>query len=115
MPKKTEKTLTVALSIFCSSADNINLCPVADAEGFHCCQCSTSKWLTFISRVEFSFLKINKVLNLPKSSCGRRCIIWHRLEDTIFLVVPFLAQFAIPCNVLSVLASSFPATNIQIF
>ena len=30
---------------------------------------------------------------------------WYRLEDTIFLVVPFLAQFAIPCNVLSVLAS----------
>ena len=29
-------------------------------EGFHCCQCSTSKWLTFISGVEFSFLKINK-------------------------------------------------------
>ena len=39
---------------------------------------------------------------------------WHRLEDTIFLVVPILAQFAILFNVLSVLAS-FPTTNMQIF
>ena len=38
----------------------------------------------------------------------------HRLEDTIIPVVPFLAQFVIPCNVLSVPAS-FPTTNIQIF
>ena len=39
---------------------------------------------------------------------------WHGLEDTIFLVVPFLTQFPIPCNLLIVLAS-FPTTNIQIF
>ena len=26
--------------------------------GCHCCQCSTLKWLTLISRVEFSFLKM---------------------------------------------------------
>ena len=29
----------------------------ADAGGCHCCQCSTPKWLTLISRFEFSFLK----------------------------------------------------------
>ena len=37
----------------------VNICydSGADAGGFHCCQCSTPKWLTLISRVEFSFLK----------------------------------------------------------
>ena len=30
----------------------------ADAGGCHCCQCSTPKWLTLISRVEVSFLKM---------------------------------------------------------
>ena len=29
-----------------------------DAGGCHCCQCSTTKWLTLISKVEFSSLKM---------------------------------------------------------
>ena len=46
-----------------------------------------------------------------KSSCGRHCSeTLTSVQDTIFLVVPFLTQFAIPCNVPSVLAS-FPTTN----
>ena len=32
----------------------------ADAGGYHCCQCSTPKWLTLISRVEFSFLTFSE-------------------------------------------------------
>ena len=90
-----------------------------DAGGCHCCQCSTPKWLTLISRVEFSVLKIlwTRFSNLTESSCGRHCserdadIGW---DDTVFFLVPFLTQFAIPCNVLSLLAS-FSITNIQIF
>ena len=72
------------------------------------------KRLTLISRAKFSFLK--KILKFDwKKVCAtlqwaRR---WYWLEDKIFLA-PFLTQFAILCNVLSVLAS-FPATNIQIF
>ena len=38
-----------------------------------------------------------------------RC--WHRLDNTIFLVVLFLAQFLIPCNIVA----SFPTTNLKIF
>ena len=92
--------------------------PVADAGGCHCCQCSTPKWLTLIFRVEFSFLKMLRIRfsNLTKSSYGRHCseTLTSVGEDTIFLFALFLAQFAILCNVLSVLAS-FPTTNIQIF
>ena len=32
--------------------------PGADAGGCHCCQCSTPKWLTLISKVEVSFRKM---------------------------------------------------------
>ena len=47
----------------------------ADAEGCHCCQCSTPKWLTLISRVQFSFLKKlwTRFSNLTKIRCGRHC------------------------------------------
>ena len=43
--------------------------------GSHCCQCNTPKWLTLISRVEFSFLKIlwTRFSNLTKSRCGWHC------------------------------------------
>ena len=89
----------------------------ADAGSCHCCHCSTQKWLTLISRVDFSFLEMlrTRFSNLTKSNCGRHCSeTLTSVGDTIFLVVPFLAQFAIPCNVLSVLAS-FLTTNIQSF
>ena len=93
--------------------------PVADAGGCHCCQCSTPKWLTLIFRVEFSFLKMLRIRfsNLTKSSYGRHC------SETLTSVGGYnfsccpvfsIAQFAIPCNIPSVLAS-FPTTNIQIF
>ena len=38
--------------------------------GCHCCQCSTPKWLTLISNVEFSFLKMlrTRLSNLTKMS-----------------------------------------------
>ena len=47
----------------------------ADAGGCHCCQCSTPKWLTLVSRVEFSFLKKpwTRFSNLTKSRCRRHC------------------------------------------
>ena len=47
----------------------------ADAGDCHCRQCSTSKWLTLISRVELLFLKIlwTRFSKLTKSSCGRHC------------------------------------------
>ena len=47
----------------------------ADAGGCHCYQRSTPKWLTLISRVEFSFLKMlwKRFSNLSESSCGRHC------------------------------------------
>ena len=34
------------------------MCAEADAGGCPCCQCSTPKWLTLISRVEFSIVKM---------------------------------------------------------
>ena len=90
--------------------------PRVDAGGWQCCQCSTPKWLTLISMVEFSFLKMlwTRLSNLTTSSSGWHCsVTLNRLEDTIFLVILFLTQFAIPYNVLSVLAS-FSATKLQI-
>ena len=49
--------------------------PEVDAEGCHCCQCSTPKRLTLISRVETSFLKMLWTIfsNLTKGSCGQHC------------------------------------------
>ena len=43
--------------------------------GCHCCQYSSTKWLTIIFRVEFSFLKMlrTRFSNLSKSSYGRHC------------------------------------------
>ena len=49
--------------------------PRVDAGGWQCCQCSTPKWLTLISMVEFSFLKMlwTRLSNLTKSSSGWHC------------------------------------------
>ena len=49
--------------------------PRVDAGGWQCCQCSTPKWLTLISMVEFSFLKMlwTRLSNLNKSSSGWHC------------------------------------------
>ena len=50
-----------------------------------------------------------------ESSCGRHCSkTLTSVGGYIFLVVPFLTQFAILCNALSVL-SSFPTTNHKFF
>ena len=59
--------------------------------------------INFHSWVFVSKNGVNQILKLDR-----------KLLDTIFLVVPFLTQFAILCNVLSVLAS-FPITNLNIF
>ena len=49
--------------------------PGPDAGACHCCQCSTLKWLTLISKVEFSFIKMlwARFSNLPERSCKRHC------------------------------------------
>ena len=83
----------------------------------HCCQCSTPKRLTSISRVEFLYLEMLwiRFSNLSESSWG-----WHSGETlsviggTFFRIVPFLIQFQIPCNVVSILAS-FLTTSLHIF
>ena len=45
------------------------------AGDWQCCQCTTPKWLTLISIVEFSFLKMlwTRLSNLTKSSSGWHC------------------------------------------
>ena len=50
-------------------------CTGADIGGWNCWQCSTPKWLTLISRVDISFLKIlwTRFPNLTKSRCGWHC------------------------------------------
>ena len=57
--------------------NNIDLKPRAwaDAGGCHCCQCSTAKRLTLISRVELFLLKMLQIgfSNMTKSGCGTDC------------------------------------------
>ena len=82
----------------------------ADARGCHCCQCSTSKRLTLVSRVEFSFLKMLwiRFLNLSENSWGRHCgEMLSYAGGTFFRIVPFLIQFTILCNVLTKRISLF--------
>ena len=100
--------------ILCLQKNNINLLNLgsseADAVGCHCCQCSTPKRLTLISRVEFSFLKMLwiRFSNLSESSWGRNCgEMLPYAGGTFFRIVPFLIQFAIPCNVLTKRISLF--------
>ena len=78
--------------------------PGQDAGGCHCCQCSTPKRLTLISKVELSFLKMLwiRFSNLSESSWGRHSgEMLPYAGGTFFRIVPFLIQFAIPCNVLT--------------
>ena len=84
--------------------------PRTNAGDCHCCQCSTSKRLTLIPRVEFSFLKMLwiRFSNLSESSWGRHCgEMLPYARGTFFRIVPFLIQFAIPCNVLTKRISLF--------
>ena len=85
-----------------------NYSPGADTGSCHCCQCSTPKRLTLISRLEFSFLKMSwiRFSDLSESNWGRHCGEMSSAGGTFFHIVPFLIQIAIPCNVLSVLTSS---------
>ena len=91
--------------------DNSNLTSKAgaDAGGCHCCQCSTPKRFTLISRVEFSFLKMLwiRFSNLSESSWGQHCgEMLPYAGGTFFRIVPFLVQL-IPCNVLTKRSSLF--------
>ena len=51
-------TITITIIIIVIIIRKYIYCSGVDAGGCHCCQCSTPKWLTVISRVEFLFLKI---------------------------------------------------------
>ena len=54
---------------------HLSIQPGVGVGGCHCCQYSTPKWLTLISRVQSSFLKKlwTRFLNLTKSRCERHC------------------------------------------
>ena len=76
----------------------------ADVGGCHCCHCSTPKRHTLIFSVEFSFLNMLwiKFSNLSESSWERLCgEMLPYVGGIFFRIVPFLIQFAIPCNVLT--------------
>ena len=57
LPKKIIKNMT---NLTRRAKETFQMISGADAGGCHYCQCSTPKWLTLISRVDFSFLKILK-------------------------------------------------------
>ena len=88
---------------------HIPLISEADAEGCHCCHCSTPKkaYINFQTWVFFSKNVVNRSSNLSESSWGRHCFqMLSSAGGTFIHVFSFLTQFAISCNVLSVLASS---------
>ena len=64
-----------------------------DVGDCHYCQCNTPKWLTWISRVEFLFLKVlwTRFSNLTESRCGRHCS--ERDADIARRIQFFLSRF----------------------
>ena len=98
------------------SAPCLCLVPRGRCKGLRLLPMHTQKWVTLISRVEFSFLKIlwRRFPNLTESGCERHCSEWDADIGWKIQFFLLLTHFAISYNVPSVL-SYFPITSTHIF